>query len=193
MITITEAAQAHFRKLLEKQNDPDMQLRIEAIDPNGSHPECGIRFFKADKEQGDDIVLGFKGFMLYVDAKSIPYLQGAYVDFKKDGLNGELYMETPNLKPRGELNPEWPIQTKVQFLLDTEINPQVAAHGGMVSVVDVSEDNVVILRFGGGCQGCGMIDMTLKNGVEKVLKERIPEITEVRDVTDHTAGKNPYY
>lgn len=193
MITITETAQAHFRKLLEKQSDKDTQLRIEAIDPNGVNPECGIRFFKPDAQHGDDIALGFDGFILYVDAKSVPYLQDSYVDFKQDGLNGELYLETPNLKPRGQLDPQWPIQAKVQFLLETEINPQIAAHGGMVTLVEVNDDNTVVLRFGGGCQGCGMIDVTLKEGVEKTLKQHIPEISGVTDATDHASGENPYY
>lgn len=193
MITITKAAQQHFRQLLAKQEDQDMQLRIEAINANSAHPECGIRFFKPQPQYADDIALGFEGFILYIDAKSMPYLQGTFVDFRKDGLNGELYLETPNLKPSGEIDPHWSLEVKVQFILDTEINPQIAAHGGMVSLVEIGDNNTVTLRFGGGCQGCNMIAVTLKQGVEKTLRERIPEISEVSDVTDHEAGKTPYY
>ncbi|MCP3679290.1 MAG: Fe-S biogenesis protein NfuA [Gammaproteobacteria bacterium] len=193
LITITELAQTHFRELLSKQRDREMQLRIEVLEANSPQPECGIRFFKPDLSAADDLVIGFDGFMLYVEAKSLPYLEGTFIDFVKDGLNGELYIETPNLKPHNLLDPEWPIATQVQFLLDTEVNLQLAMHGGAVALVEVSADKVVILQFSGGCQGCSMASMTLKEGVEKQLRERIPQITAVQDVTDHEGGANPYF
>jgi Fe/S biogenesis protein NfuA len=84
------------------------------------------------------------------------------------------------------------IKERVQHLLDTSINPGVAGHGGFVRLMDV-QDNVVYLQMGGGCQGCGMADVTLKAGIETLIKEEIPEVTEVLDTTDHAAGRNPYY
>ena len=84
------------------------------------------------------------------------------------------------------------IKEKVQQLLDTSVNPAVASHGGMVSLIDVKE-NVVYIRIGGGCQGCGAADITLKAGIERMIKEEIPEIVEVLDTTDHAKGENPYY
>jgi len=84
------------------------------------------------------------------------------------------------------------LKERVQHLLDTSINPGVAGHGGFVRLVDV-QDNVVYLQMGGGCQGCGMADVTLKAGIESLIKEEIPEVTEVLDTTDHAAGRNPYY
>jgi Fe/S biogenesis protein NfuA len=84
------------------------------------------------------------------------------------------------------------IKERVQHLLDTSINPGVAGHGGFVRLMDV-QDNVVYLQMGGGCQGCGMADVTLKAGIESLIKEEIPEVTEVLDTTDHAAGRNPYY
>ena len=82
---------------------------------------------------------------------------------------------------------------RVDYVLQAEINPAVAGHGGVVTLVEVTADNMVVLQFGGGCHGCGMVDVTLKEGIEKTLKERVPEIAGVRDVTDHAAGQNPYY
>lgn len=84
------------------------------------------------------------------------------------------------------------LKERVQHLLDTSINPGVAGHGGFVRLMDV-QDNVVYLQMGGGCQGCGMADVTLKAGIESLIKEEIPEVTEVLDTTDHAAGRNPYY
>ena len=84
------------------------------------------------------------------------------------------------------------LKERVQHLLDTSINPAVAGHGGFVRLMDV-QDNVVYVQMGGGCQGCGMADVTLKAGIETLIKEEIPEVTEVLDTTDHAAGRNPYY
>ena len=85
------------------------------------------------------------------------------------------------------------IADRVSWLLQTQINPSLAAHGGMVGLVEVTEEKEVILQFGGGCQGCGMADVTMKQGIEQTLTREIPEITAVKDVTDHQSGSNPYY
>ena len=84
------------------------------------------------------------------------------------------------------------IKSRVQELIETSINPAVAGHGGYVELLDV-KDNVVYLQMGGGCQGCGAADITLKAGIERLIKEEMPEIVEVLDTTDHAAGANPYY
>jgi len=84
------------------------------------------------------------------------------------------------------------LKSKVQDLVDTSINPAIAAHGGWVELLDV-KDSVVYLQMGGGCQGCGAADITLKAGIERLIREELPEITEVLDTTDHAAGDNPYY
>jgi Fe-S cluster biogenesis protein NfuA len=84
------------------------------------------------------------------------------------------------------------IRRRVQQVLDTIINPAVASHGGMVTLLDVS-NNAVYLEFGGGCQGCGMVSVTLKYGVERAIREEVPEIGEILDTTDHASGRNPYY
>ena len=84
------------------------------------------------------------------------------------------------------------LRARVQDLIDTMINPAVAGHGGFVELVDV-QDNRVYLQMGGGCQCCGAADVTLKSGIERLIKEEIPEVAEVLDTTDHASGTNPYY
>jgi Fe/S biogenesis protein NfuA len=86
-----------------------------------------------------------------------------------------------------------PLEDRINYILYNEINPGLASHGGFVSLEELTEDNIVVLRFGGGCQGCGMVDTTLKDGIEKTLMENLPQIKEVRDVTDHTQRENAYY
>jgi len=80
----------------------------------------------------------------------------------------------------------------VRYVIESEINPQLASHGGRVSLREVTGEGVVVLQFGGGCHGCGMVDATLRGGVERTLKERVPEVTGVADATDHSTGENPY-
>ena len=84
------------------------------------------------------------------------------------------------------------VRRRVQQVLDTIINPAVASHGGVVTLLDVS-NNAVFLEFGGGCQGCGMVSVTLKYGVERTIRDEVPEVGEILDTTDHAAGRNPYY
>jgi Fe/S biogenesis protein NfuA len=82
---------------------------------------------------------------------------------------------------------------RVRYVIESEVNPQLASHGGRVSLREVTADGIVVLQFGGGCHGCGMVDKTLRGGVEQTLKTRVPEVTGVADVTDHDSGNTPYY
>jgi Fe/S biogenesis protein NfuA len=86
-----------------------------------------------------------------------------------------------------------PLEDRINYILHSQVNPGLASHGGMVNLVEVFEDDIAILQFGGGCQGCGMVDTTLKDGVEKALLEQLPQLKAVRDVTDHTVTENAYY
>jgi Fe/S biogenesis protein NfuA len=85
------------------------------------------------------------------------------------------------------------LEDQINYVLHSQINPSLASHGGMVSLIEIVEDNVAVLQFGGGCQGCGMVDVTLKDGVEKTLLETLPQLTAVRDVTDHSVTENAYF
>ena len=91
------------------------------------------------------------------------------------------------------VNDDSPLNDRINYLLQTEINPGLASHGGEVKLIDVVEGGIAILQFGGGCQGCGMVDVTLKEGIEKTMIARIPEINGVRDATDHSVTENAYY
>lgn len=191
-ITITENAQLHFQQLIQKEDMPGMGLRIFVDQPGLPAADVNIAFCPPGEHRGTDIPLSFESFTLYVDRNSAPFLEAAEIDYKKDGLSGQLAIGAPNLrgnKPDSQAN----LADKVNYLLQTEVNPNLASHGGMVTLIEITEDNAVVLRFGGGCHGCGMVDVTLKQGIEKSLMAQLPEITAVIDVTDHTTGENPYY
>jgi Fe/S biogenesis protein NfuA len=134
----------------------------------------------------------YKNFKTFIELASIPFLEEAVVDFAKDSMGGQLTIKAPNSR-LPMISDDSPIEDRVNYILYNEVNPGLAAHGGNVSLEEIFEENVAVLRFGGGCQGCGMVDVTLKNGVEKTLLEQIPQLKEVRDVTDHTVKENAYY
>lgn len=192
MIEISESAQRHFRKLIAAQGGEDLGIRMRARNPGSPAADCELEFCDAGERRGDDWIVECEGFELFVDAHSAPWLDGAQVDYRDNATGGELAILAPKL--RGiEPGADASLALRVQYLLDAEINPQLAAHGGRVTLESVEADNAVVLRFGGGCQGCGMADVTLKQGVEKTLRARFPEITAVHDATDHAAGHSPYY
>jgi Fe/S biogenesis protein NfuA len=149
-----------------------------------------MAFVEPGKENADDSVIELPDFKIYVDPESAKLLDGAVVDYVS-GLS-ESGFKITNSKQTGAQKPTGPIAEQVEQLLNSRINPSLGAHGGFISLVAVEKD-IAYLQFGGGCQGCGMVDVTLKQGVEVMLKEAIPELQGVMDITDHASGQNPYY
>jgi Fe/S biogenesis protein NfuA len=192
MIQMTPAAQQHFRKLVEQQGISDLGIRLRAIHPGTPAGDCELGFCEPSDLTGDEWEVQCAGFSLFVDASSVPYLDGAEIDFDSSPMGGQLSIRAPALRgsPPGD---SASLVERVRYLLETEIAPGLAAHGGRVSLVEISADGVVVLQFGGGCHGCGMVDATLRNGIERTLRERIPEISAVHDATDHATGRKPYF
>lgn len=191
-ITITEAAHDYLADLLEKQNTTGIGIRIFITQPGTPYAETCIAYCKPGEQKTEDTAFALKDFTAWLDAVSVPFLEDAVVDYATDRMGGQLTIKAPNAKVP-MVNEDSPLPERINYYLQTEINPGLASHGGMVSLVDIDDEGVAILRFGGGCQGCGMVDTTLKDGVEKTLMERIPELKGVRDVTDHTNKENAYY
>ena len=193
MISISESAQGHFAKLLDGQDENTNNIRVFVVNPGTPHAECGVSFCPDSSIETDDTELIFDGFNAYVDTDSAPFLEDAEIDYVKEGLDYQLTLKAPNAKVRTVAD-DAPLSDRVNYVLQSEVNPQLAAHGGMVNLVDLTDEGVAILQFGGGCQGCGMVNYTLKEGVEKNLLEKFPgELTGVKDATEHDAGENPYY
>ncbi|HBW84998.1 MAG: Fe/S biogenesis protein NfuA [Gammaproteobacteria bacterium] len=192
MVTITESAQEYLVELLEKQNVPDIAVRVFILDAGTPRAETCISFCRPGEEKENDEVQELSGFRAFVDQPSVPFLEEAVVDFQKDSMGGQLTIKAPNSR-LPKISEGSSLEDRVNYILYNEVNPGLAAHGGKVSLEEIFDDSVAVLRFGGGCQGCGMVDVTLKEGVEKTLLEQIPQLTEVRDVTDHTVKENAYF
>ena len=191
MIDISDTAQAHFRKLLEREALPGLGVRLSAHQPGTSTADVRLEFAEPADLAGDEWAIDCAGFTLWVDAASVPFLDGARIDFEQQATGGQLQIRAPKIK--GEAPPDSAsLVERVRWVIEHEVNPQLAMHRGMVSLEEVTADGAVVLRFGGGCHGCGMVDATLKNGIEKTLLAKVPGVTAVRDATDHATGDAPY-
>ena len=192
MITITEAAQSHFVKLLSNQKD-GTNIRVFVVNPGTANAECGVSYCPPEAIESTDIVLPYSGFDALIDDMSKPFLTDAYIDFVTDKMGSQLTLKAPNAKIRAVAD-DAPLTERVDYVIQTEVNPQLAGHGGNVVLTEITDDGIAILQFGGGCNGCSQVDFTLKEGIEKQLLELFPEeLTAVKDATEHQAGEHSYY
>ena len=192
MIKISDTAQEHFVKLLSSQAE-GTNIRVFVVNPGTASAECGVSYCPPDAVEPDDIRLDFNGFAALVDADSKPFLEEAEIDFVTDQMGSQLTLKAPNAKLK-KVADDAPLFDRVNYFLQAEVNPQLAGHGGECTLVEVTDDGYVVLQFGGGCNGCSQIDVTVKDGIEKQLIELMgDEIKGVKDVTEHQRGEHSYY
>lgn len=192
VIEIRAEAQTYLKELLTKQSEPDTGIRIFVARAGTPHAETCIAYCRAGEEEKGDVSVDYHDFKVWFEASSESYLKDAVVDFQKDDLGGQLTIRAPNARvPNVDENSS--LQDRVNYVLYNEINPSLASHGGMVSLVEILDESIAVLQFGGGCQGCSAVDTTLKEGVERTLLEQIPELTAIRDTTDHSVTENAYF
>lgn len=192
MIDFTEAARDRIREFIAEEGDPDLAVRIELMSSSPLAPEYDMALVGPDELEPDDRLFEADGLRVAVDAASAKLLEGTQVDWIENSQGSGFQFENPNIKPIGVEPLTGPLADRVRRVIDERINPGIAMHGGHVTLMDVRED-VAYLEMSGGCQGCGMAAMTLKQGIERMLREEVPEIRGVVDVTDHSKGVSPYY
>jgi Fe/S biogenesis protein NfuA len=192
MIEISASAQTYLEGLLSKQDDENVSIRIFVAQPGTPQAETCIAYCRPGEEQEGDIAVEYAGFRAWFEGRSEAYLEDAQVDYQQDEMGGQLTIKAPNAR-LPKVGPDAPIEDRINYVLYNEINPGLAAHGGMVSLVEVTSESQAVLQFGGGCQGCSAVDITLRSSVETTLLEQVPELTGVIDHTDHTVTDNAYY
>lgn len=191
-ITISQSAQAHFRKLLDGQEE-GTNIRIFVVNPGTPGAECGVSYCPPNSIEESDTELKFEQFSAFIDDISLPFLDEAEIDYVTEELGAQLTLKAPNAKMR-KVADDAPLIERVDYVIQTQINPQLASHGGKITLIELTDDGVAILQFGGGCNGCSMVDVTLKDGVEKQLVAMFPgELTGAKDVTEHQRGEHSYY
>ncbi|HXW34689.1 MAG TPA: NifU family protein [Acidimicrobiales bacterium] len=198
ILTITPQALDVVREARDQEPDAtNLALWVEISGANGNAYSYDIYFqARADAGAGDD-VSDHGGLAVVVPRDSVEHLRGARLDWSDEGEGG-LVILNPNTPPRGtsgyvpesDLSSE--IEQKVLMVLEEQINPSIAAHGGRADLVAV-EEGVAYLVLSGGCQGCGLATVTLSQGIEVALRDEVPEVVRVVDVTDHASGTNPFF
>lgn len=186
MINISEAAKSKILDAMQAEEAHGKVLRFAVVGRGPMGFRYALGFVPKEDCGPDDTMLDFDSFQMCVDANSSPKLEGVSLDYFEEEFRQGFSIENPN--------PLWsdPLSQSVQEVIDTKINPGIASHRGYVTLLDV-KDGTAFIQFGGGCQGCGMVDVTLKQGVEVTIREAVPEIVQVLDTTDHAEGTNPYF
>ena len=192
IIEITKSAEDYLAKLVKDKNEVGLSIRIFISDPGTPKAETCLAFCKQDESELDDLLLNLKLIDVYIENRSIPFLKDCIVNFDNDNFGGQLTIKAPNAR-LPNISPDSPVEDRINYIIYNEINPMLESHGGEVSLLEFTQSGNAVLQFGGGCQGCGMVDVTLKDGIEKTLLEQIPELKKVTDVTDHNNDKNAYY
>lgn len=189
MVTLTDAAKQKVVQAAEAEGRQGHGLRVIVRNGGTYQPEFALNFVAPDEVGSDDTVVEAGELKLYIDPESAKWLKDSSIDFIDGVQESGFKVDAPNA---GLPKPTGPLAEAVSKALEEKVNPAIASHGGFISLVAV-EEGTAYLRFGGGCQGCGMANATLKQGVEKVLFEEVPDLKKVMDVTDHASGTNPYH
>ena len=192
IVNITQSAEKYLAKLLKDKNETDIAIRIFISDPGTPRAETCLAYCKPEEAEQDDIILNLESITVHIEKRSIPFLVDSEVNYDNDTFGGQLTIKAPNAR-LPNVSPDSPAEDRINYVIYNEINPMLESHGGEVSLLEFTEKGEAILQFGGGCQGCGMVDVTLKDGIEKTLIEQIPELNSVVDSTDHTLKDNAYY
>ena len=187
MLTITDLAKEKLAGFAAQAESGEiMVLRVAIVGRGANGFQYDLQLVSKTDSPEDDVVCEVDGVEVSIAAKSAKYMEGATLDFKESLMGGGFHFENPN--------PMWadPVEKAVAEVIETKVNPAVASHGGTVSLVGI-DDNKAVISFGGGCQGCGMADVTLKQGIEVMIMDEVEGITGVVDITDHAAGTDPFY
>ncbi|VFP84373.1 Fe/S biogenesis protein NfuA [Candidatus Erwinia haradaeae] len=191
MIAITKTAQEHFVQLLSQQ-EAGTQIRVFVLNPGTDNAECGITYCAPYEVTVTDTEVKFSKLSVFIDAISAPYLHNSEIDYIVNQLDAQLILKAPHARTH-TINDNAPLIERVNALLEVEINPKLSQHGGKVFVSKITTTGYAILQFSGGCNGCSMVNITIKNNIEKELLHKFPELKGVKDITEHHHGKHSFY
>ena len=195
MLTFTDKAREMVLTFMDQSGEDHRALRIHVTGGSPVAPSFELTFAENSDRGEEDVEVDAGGFMVVFDQSSADKLEGATVDFanRVNGSGFDIIPATASL-PTPSLGsvPKSALAEKIQLILDEQVNPSIASHGGKINLVDV-KGTEVFMEMTGGCQGCAASKMTLRQGVERMIRQHVPEVTEIHDVTDHDAGENPYF
>lgn len=186
MIDISPEAAAKIQEMLQTKDRQGKALRVAITGRGPDGYEYSLRFINPSDAEPGDTRLEVGGIPVFIDQVSGPKIKGARLEYVQNAYQTGFQLDNPN--------PLWddPVSQAVQTVIDTQINPSVAVHGGYVMLLEV-KDRTAYVELGGGCRGCGLADVTLKQGIDVMIREAVPQIERIVDTTDHASGTNPYY
>jgi Fe/S biogenesis protein NfuA len=197
IITISPEALEMIRELRDQEpGEGEIGLLLEVTGVRHGQFAYELAFIPVEESEGDHLIERHGDLAVIIPERDTTNLTGASLNLNDEGLamdnpNRPAAPQSPSMAaPQGDL--EGPLADQIMEVLEESINPAIAAHGGRAELVSV-DGSIAYLKLAGGCQGCGMAQVTLKQGIERILMEAIPAVTEVVDVTDHAAGSDPYY
>lgn len=192
MLTFTDRAREMVQAFIDQSEGELSHLRISS---HGSPmaPQFELTLVSEDEREASEVEVDLHGFIVLIPEASLDALRDATVDFvERVNESGFEVRPAQGSEKRARTVPTGALAERVQEVLDSQVNPAIASHGGAISLVDV-QDTEIFLEMSGGCQGCAMSRLTLRQGVERMLRQAIPELTAVHDITDHASGVNPYF
>jgi len=192
MIKVSDAAQQYLKQLLEQQKQPGIAVRMFVTNPGTNEAETCLSYCRVNEELPSDKLIEFPDLRFFIDASSEKYLTDASIEYEESKTGGEIVIKAPNAKQTSATGDS--VVDQITAVLETDVNPGLAQHGGFARLIkyDAKEQSAT-LAFGGGCQGCSQIDVTVKGYVEKTLLEKIPELKSIKDATDHSDLSHAYY
>lgn len=191
MFKIDTEAEQYIADLFAQQEDKTLALKIDVTKPGTPVATVGFNFCFPKDLTSTHQKFTYNGFNAYIDEVNFSYLEDSVVELKQEGSQQKLTIFAPNSKGESPKD-DAPLSERIDYVLAAEINPQLAQHGGFAELIEITDDHSVVLNFGGGCQGCSSVKITLKNGVESQLKSKFPEIKQILDATDHNNKENAY-
>lgn len=192
MLIITKKAEKYLSELILKEK-AGTHIKIYILNPGTLKAECGMFYCNDQELTNSDLKIYCSNFNIFVDRKNIYYLKNSKIDLTQDNLNCQLTLKAPYAKFNSYNKETVTLMDKVEQFLDTKVNPNLSMHGGSVSLEAITKTGYVFLKFYGGCNGCTMSKMTLREGIEKRLLLKFPELKGVKDITDHLHGTHSYY
>ena len=195
MLTFTDKAREMVLTFMDQSGEELRALRIHMSGGSPVAPSFELTLVEGSERGEEDLEVDAGDFVVVVDRDSAEKLEGATVDFvnRVNGSGFEIIPATPSMAAGSPSNvAKGELAERVRLILNEQVNPAIAGHGGQINLVDV-KGTEVFMEMTGGCQGCAMSRMTLQQGVERMIRQHIPEVTVIHDVTDHAAGESPYF
>jgi Fe/S biogenesis protein NfuA len=195
-VTITPPAREQILAAMNMEGRTAHGLRLIVRQAGSPNQQFGLSLVERPTSDGNEVVVDSEGIKVFLERHQLQYVDGATIDYLTGPSGSGFKIDSPYKPPvlpgMGGAPPTGPLAEAVQKVINEQINPGVASHGGRVTLIDVKDD-IAYVKFGGGCQGCSSADVTLKQGVATMIKSAVPGIKDVLDVTEHAAGANPYY